>query len=41
MTQRQCPVMALISARLEISEIDGAEDVILHLSAPGMSDISV
>ena len=40
-TQRQCPVMALISPRLEISEIGGAEDVILHLSAPGMSNISV
>ena len=41
MTQRQCPVMALISPRLEISEIGGAEDVILHLSTPGMSNISV
>jgi hypothetical protein len=39
--QRQCPTMALISPRLEIREIGGAEDVILHLSAPGMSDISV
>ena len=40
-TQRQCPTMALISPRLEISEIGEAEEVILHLSAPGMSDISV
>ena len=40
-TQRQCPVMALISLRLVISEIGGAEDVIVHLSAPGMSNISV
>ena len=36
--QRQCPTMALISPRLEIG---GTEEVILHLSAPGMSDISV
>ena len=40
-TQRQCPTMALINPRLEICEIGEAEEVILHLSAPGMSDIPV
>ena len=40
-TQRQRPTMALISPRLEICGTGEAEEVILHLSAPGMSDITV
>lgn len=47
MTQRKRPTMALISPRLEIlqhsrtGEKEEREEAILHLSAPGMPDITV
>ena len=51
MTQRQLPAMALISPRVEVSQLppggeggnreEEGEEVTLHLSAPGMPDLVI